>query len=112
MACDVLKCGLSMDGIRTVRRLFALTRPWVAGLLALVWLGLAAESVNHQCAPASPAHHDCAACQMAHGTLLANGSVTISLVVMVDTVDCLPVKKLSPLACSDLRLAPGRAPPA
>jgi hypothetical protein len=92
--------------------LLAYAKPWLAGLLALLWLVLMAEAVGHHCESDRAAHHDCAACQMAHGTLLADGAVGVSWEVPVTELTiqapCVP-----PLSTAiDLRLSPGRAPPA
>jgi hypothetical protein len=95
-----------------VNRLISLAKPWLAGLFALMWLVVAAESVGHHCESERPSHHACAACQMAHGAVLADGSVGVAL-----DLPAIPTlfqsTWISPCsALSDLRLAPGRAPPA
>lgn len=102
----------SVQGNRHQKSLFSLAKPWLAGLLAWLWVVLVAESVGHRCESDRAAHPDCAACQMAHGTLLANGSTETSLVVPTTEVAFRSVWILPTCDSTDLRLSPGRAPPA
>jgi hypothetical protein len=97
---------------RCPQSLFALAKPWLAGLLALLWVLLFAESVGHHCESGRAAHPDCAACQMAHGTLLANGCTEAVLEVASTEVAFQSVWILPTFASTDFRLSPGRAPPA
>jgi hypothetical protein len=95
-----------------VNRLFWLAKPWLAGLFALMWLVVVAESVGHHCESERPSHHECAACQMAHGAVLADGSVGVALDLPA-TPTSFQSSWISPASgSSDLRLSPGRAPPA
>jgi|SRR5690349_15471517 len=100
-----------MERSRT-RRLFSLAKPWLAGLMALLWLMIAAEAVGHHCESGSLSHHECAACQMAHGTVLADGAVGVAVDLPVASVAFQPNWILPVFQSSDLRLSPGRAPPA
>jgi hypothetical protein len=99
------------------RRNNSLARPrvsssWLACLLAgwLVLLGLgAAVHCSHS---DSPGHHSCAACLIAHGGLIADGAIGVTA-FLAGTALALPRTGESSVASIfDLRLAPGRAPPA
>jgi hypothetical protein len=93
-------------------RFIALAKPWLAGLFALMWLVVAAESVGHHCESEFPSHHECAACHMAHGAVLADGSVGVALALPAIS-NSFQSPWISPASgSSDLRLSPGRAPPA
>lgn len=97
---------------RRTRSLFALAKPWLAGVLALLWLVVAAEAVGHHCESGRVAHHECAACQMAHGTVLADGSVGVACDLTAAPISVESNWILPVFQSSDLRLSPGRAPPA
>ena len=84
---------------------------WLAGLLAALLLVLTVGSGAHREHADQPDHHDCAACLMAHGGLLADGATGASVIFASSGFDS-PIPGESRSASTfDLRLAPGRAPP-
>jgi hypothetical protein len=97
---------------RHTSRLFSLAKPWLAGLLVLLMLGVAIESAGHHHGSARVNHQDCAACQMAHGTVLADGLAGISCQLPSTEIVLELVWNLTPCGSSDLLLSDGRAPPA
>jgi hypothetical protein len=101
-----------MDRTRLTNRMFKLAKPWLAGVLALLWLVVAAEAAGHHCDSHHQAGKECAACQMAHGTVLANGSTGTAIELPVVEVSYQSVWVFAASDTSDLRLSPGRAPPA
>jgi hypothetical protein len=108
----VIDFAPAMQPKRVIIRLFAPTKRWVAGLLALLWLVVAAQSVGHHCLSHQDAGHDCAACQVAHGTVLADGAVGIRLPLPAAEIVFQPVWAFAVFQSVDLRLSPGRGPPA
>jgi len=89
-----------------------LARTWLAGLLVCLLLALSVGSVvHHDHQDHQEGSHTCAACLLAHGGLLANGT-TGATVVSSPHSFALPVFAGAKSASHfDLRLAPGRAPP-
>lgn len=94
-----------------IHRVFSLAKPWLTGLFALMWLWVAADAVGHHHEAGQPSHHECAACQLAHGTVLADGSVGIAFDLPTVPTWFQSVWVLPAFDSSDLRLSPGRAPP-
>jgi len=101
-----------MSRNRHAVKLFSLAKSWLAGLLALMLVGVAIQSVGHHCGSAQTNHHDCAACQMANGTVLADGSVGVQFQSPAMEVTLELVWNLVTPTSSDLLLSDGRAPPA
>jgi hypothetical protein len=100
-----------MSRKRPASHWFSLAKPWLAGLLVLAWVAVAVEAVGHHCEADPPAHHDCAACQLAHGTLLADGSTGLLVAAIACEPAVQPVWYFACFESSDLLLASGRAPP-
>ena len=90
----------------------ALGRPMLglllAALLVFVSLGSAVHAERHF---NDPAHHTCAACLIAHGGVLADGAIGAVAVLLSGGLILLQLREFIPVLQTDLRLAPGRAPP-
>lgn len=87
-------------------------KAWLAGMLVVLLLVLVFESVAHRARAGVVAHHQCAVCLLAHGGVIADGCIRA-----LAQVSAPQIKLSSPWAVAvrdsaDLRLSPGRAPPA
>jgi hypothetical protein len=84
----------------------------LAGLLAALLVVVVIGSGAHRGHSDQPGHHDCAACLLAHGGLLADGATGASVSQSTSSFDLPSLTEARPASVLDLRLAPGRAPPA
>ena len=111
MASDLLEFGLFMNCRNRNLKAQRLANAWLAGLLAVWLVVLGLDAVTHRSHACDADHHNCAACLLAHGGVIADGAMGAAIVLP----DAPPILALTsrtylPLS-SDLLLAPGRAPP-
>ena len=109
-AFGVLQCPHLMRRSNPIKRELASANVWLVGLLVVLLLVLTVHSGAHG-NHAGP-NHFCAACLIAHGGVIADGAVGTVVFVSHAASDLTHVGEVLPASILDLRLAPGRAPPA
>ena len=80
-------------------------------LLALLLLWVSAASVTHPVQGHHADHHDCAACLIAHGGLVADGASGAPVVTTGSSFALLVFVECRAISISDVSLVPGRDPP-
>ena len=111
---------LSVATLQPERKSFSLRRvakPALAGLLAVAWLFLVTLSVSpslheHFHHDAANGHHNCAVTLLQQSKLLAAGAAPLTVVLAAPFLFSIPLIPSAEFTSADLRLAPGRAPPA
>jgi len=115
VAETALKClnrTRRMNCRSTVSRGFSLTKTWLTGLLVVLLVALSVGSALHRDHGSDHAgQNTCAACLIAHGSLVADGAIGTTIVSLSQSFDLPSLGETKPILVSHLRLAPGRAPP-
>jgi hypothetical protein len=86
-------------------------KAWLGFLLAVLLLWVSFASATHSVQGQHADHHDCAACLIAHGGVVADGATGAPVITTASRFALLAFVECRAISISDVCLVPGRGPP-